>query len=833
MKYWIICIFIPFIHLAQLSEQIILSTNWQFKNSVGQNWQTAKVPGNIYNDLIETKQIPDPYFSSNEKKVQWVDTCEWDYSTEFNINAAQLKKFDHAELTFKGLETFASIFLNDSLILNTTNAFRTWNKDILQLLRADKNTLRVHFFSTVKIAKAKAKQLPYTLPGDEKIFARAPQYKFGWDFGPRFVGCGITQPVTITFWKELNLKVVSVEQTSVTKNKAELKFNYHIHSTKQQQAKIEILNTNTGKKEILPITLLNGENNIDQAISIKDPQLWWCNGYGKPYLYSFIITIKLPNGQTISQTKKVGIRTIELIQKEDPFGTSFYFQLNGVPIFMKGANLIPPDIIKQNRKDHEFPLIAKNSNMNMLRVWGGGNYCSDEFYNACDEQGILVWQDLMFACAMYPGDDDFTTNVLNEVSEQINRIKDHPCLALWCGNNESDEGWKNWGWQKEFKYSKNDSSTIYNSYLNLFNSKIPEVIKKHSPTIAYWPSSPSIGWGHKESLLQGDSHYWGVWWGMEPFENYEIKFGRFMSEYGFQSLPSFHSLKKFCESDSLNKITSSIASHQKNTRGFETIETYLKREYQNPSSFQKYVYATQLVQRDGMKIAIETHRRNKPYCMGTLFWQLNDCWPGISWSSTDYFNEPKAFQHELNRLYRTLLISIHKERESYAIYLINDSIQSFKGKLSIQVKNLQNKILSTKTLTIETSANSSQIKYFLNEKELNGMNKNAIYLHCAFNSNDGEIKADQYYFFSKPKDLQLKQASIKMALSDDGKAITIWSDTFIKDLYLYSEHSSSIFKTNFLNIEAETNYMIPLKEKITDLKNIHYYTINTLSKDND
>jgi beta-mannosidase len=833
MKYWIIAILIPFLHFAQVSEQIVLSANWKFKNSTSQNWQPAMVPGNVYNDLFETKQIPDPYYSSNEKKVQWVDTCEWDYVTEFNLSDKQLKTFGHAQLSFKGIETFASIYLNDSLILLTNNAFRSWDKDVHSLLRSGKNNLRIHFSSTVKTAKAKAKQLPYTLPGDEKIFARAPQYKFGWDFGPRFVGCGITQPVTLTLWGELNINSVTIEQSSVSKTKADLKFNYQIRSEKKQELKVEVINSNTGKKEIRTLSLNKGDNTFEQIIFITNPQLWWCNGYGKPYLYSFIISIKLPNGETITQTKKVGIRTIELIQKEDPFGKSFFFQLNGLPIFIKGANLIPPDIIKQNRKDHEFALIAKKSNMNMLRVWGGGAYCSDDFYNACDENGILVWQDLMFACAMYPGDEEFTTNVLNEVTEQVDRIKEHPCLALWCGNNESDEGWKNWGWQKEFNYSKNDSATIYNNYLNLFNSKIPEIIKKHSPSIAYWPSSPSIGWGHKESLLQGDSHYWGVWWGIEPFENYEYKFGRFMSEYGFQSLPSYQTLKKFCESDSLNKITSSIDSHQKNTRGFETIDTYLKREYQNPGSFQKHVYATQLVQRDGMRTAIETHRRNKPYCMGTLFWQLNDCWPGISWSSTDYFNEPKAFQYELNRFYRTLLISIHKERENYAVYLINDSIQSLKGKLSIQVKDLQNKILITKTLSIESSANSSQIKYLLNEKELNGMNKNAIYLHCTFNSNDGKIKADQYHFFSKPKDLKLKQPNIKMALSNDGKAITVWSDTFVKDLYLYSEHSTSIFKTNFLNIEAETNYTIPLKEKITDLKHIHFYTINNLSKDND
>jgi beta-mannosidase len=833
MKYWFAIIFIPFIHLAQLSEKLILSANWQFKNSSGKNWQPAKVPGNIYNDLIETKQIPDPYFSSNEKKVQWVDTCEWEYSTEFHLNSAQLKKFDRAELLLNGIETFASIFLNDSLVFTTDNAFRSWKTDVYALLRSGKNSLRVHFLSTAKTAKAKVKQLPYTLPGDEKIFARAPQYKFGWDFGPRFIGCGITQPVSLTFWKDLKLNATLIEQTAVTKSKANLKFNFYIHSTKKQEAKIEILNTNTGKKEILLTTLQSGDNTIEQQFSIKDPQLWWCNGYGKPYLYSFIVTIKLTNGQTISQTKKVGIRTIELIQKEEPFGKSFFFQLNDVPIFVKGANLIPPDIIKQNRKDHEYPLIAKNSSMNILRVWGGGNYCSDEFYNACDENGILVWQDLMFACAMYPGDEAFINNVLNEITEQVIRIKDHSCLALWCGNNESDEGWKNWGWQKEFKYSKNDSTNIYHNYLNLFNSKIPEVIKKYSPTSAYWPSSPSIGWGHKESLLQGDSHYWGVWWGMEPFENYETKFGRFMSEYGFQSLPSYQSLKKFCEKDSLYKITSSLQSHQKNTRGFETINTYLKRDYQSPGSFEKYIYATQLIQRDGMKTAIETHRRNKPYCMGTLFWQLNDCWPGISWSSTDYFNEPKAFQYCLNNLYQTLLISIHKERENYAVYLINDSLKSLKGTLTIEVKDFNSKTLSTCTRSVEIDGTSSNTNYLLNEKELINNDKRSIYLHCTFLSSDGKVKTCNDYFFAKPKDLNLKKPLIKMALSNNGKSITIWSDTFVKDLYLYSEHSSSIFKINFLNIEAETKYTIPLKEKITDLKDIHYYTVNTLSKDND
>lgn len=833
MKHFLIFIFLPILNFAQCFENYTLPSEWQFKLHNANVWHIAKVPGNIYNDLLVSKQISDPYFSSNEKKVNWVDTCSWDYKTEFVIEASRLKKFDHAKITLKGIETFAFVYLNDSMIIYCDNAFRQWQREIYPLLKQGTNTLKIQFRSTVKTAKELASKLPYTLPGDEKVFVRTPQYKFGWDFGPRLIGCSINSPVTIRFWKELDVQTVSFEQLSLTKNEAVLKCKIAIRSTKDQLLSLKITNKTLGKADEYKIQLKKADTLISKEIRISDPKLWWCNGYGEAFQYELQTEIKLPNSESISVSKKVGLRKIELVQKEDPFGKSFYFKLNDVLVFIKGANFIPADIIKDNRKDHEYPLIAKQSKMNMLRVWGGGNYCSDEFYNECDKHGILVWQDLMFACAMYPGDKDFVTNVMTEIKEQVDRLSNRPCLALWCGNNEINEGWKNWGWQKEFNYSRSDSAKIYSDYLELFESKIPALIKQTSLSSIYWPSSPSIGWGHKESLLSGDSHYWGVWWGMQPFENYETKFGRFMSEYGFQSVPNIRTIKSFCETDSIYRFSSALNAHQKHATGFKTIDTYLMRDYQSPDDFDSYIYVSQLLQRDGMRKAIETHRRNMPYCMGTLFWQLNDCWPGISWSSIDYYKRPKAFHYDLQSLYHTLLLSVQKEREAYKVYLISDSIKIITGKLTINLKEFDGTLIETYTVQLNIDPNTSRSYYELNEQIFTNTNKNNLYLHCSFESPNSDLRITQNYFFNKPKDLNLKKPSIKLALANRGKSLIIRSDRFVKDLYIYSPQTDIQLNKNFIDLEPEVNYEIKLSEKLNNLNILKFTSVYDVQHPND
>lgn len=353
---------------------------------------------------------------------------------------------------------------------------------------------------------------------------------------------------------------------------------------------------------------------------------------------------------------------VELVQVPDKTGKTFYFQVNGKPVFMKGANWIPLDHFTTRVTDTQYRKSltdAKNAGVNMMRVWGGGIYENDIFYKLCDSLGIFVWQDFMFACGMYPGDSLFLDNVKKEAEYQVQRLNKFNCVILWCGNNEISEGWNNWGWQKEFNYSAGDSSKIWKDYVKLFEEILPGVVTKFSDR-PYISTSPKHGWGRKQSLTEGDCHYWGVWWGMEPFETYEKKVPRFMSEYGFQGMPDLRSLGEFIRPGHLHLDSADLKSHQKHPTGFETINKYMEMYYRRPKDINSYVYLTQLLQADAIRHAVTAHRLNQPYCMGTLVWQWNDTWPVTSWSVIDHYGRKKAAYYELKRLYKEPFLPVYK-----------------------------------------------------------------------------------------------------------------------------------------------------------------------------
>ena len=501
------------------SGSVELNANWQFKKSGSNPYYPAVVPGTVHTDLLNNKLIKEPFYSDNEKSSQWIENENWEYFGKFTCDNIILKN-KHIELSFEGLDTYAKIFLNGQQILECNNMFRSWHVDVKQYLKAGENTLQINFESAVKKGKAEATKLPYTLPGDEKVFTRKAQYQYGWDWGPRFVTCGIYKPLKLTYWNDVAVLSINPIIKNITDSIADIAF---VVETKSDTTISGRLNINTYRGEVnsaklqynnnYPLKLEKGINIDTFNYSIRNPKLWNSNGLGEAQLYGYDVNLKY-NGIAINHYGTLGLRTLELVQEKDSLGKSFYFKLNGKPVFMKGANYIPQDnfVSRITKLDYKKIIqMAKDANMNMLRVWGGGVYANDEFYKECDRNGILVWQDFMFACAMYPGDSAFVENVKQEVTEQIKRLRSHPSLALWCGNNEVDEGWQNWGWQKQYKYSKKDSAKIWNDYENLFHQVIPQIVKKQNPSVYYWPSSPSIGWGHRESLQQGDSHYWGVW----------------------------------------------------------------------------------------------------------------------------------------------------------------------------------------------------------------------------------------------------------------------------------------------------------------------------------
>jgi beta-mannosidase len=813
---------------------------WNFKQANTSKYYPANVPGSIHTDLLNNKLMPDPFYRTNEQKVQWVENEDWEYKLTFNCTK-ELLSSNHIELIFEGLDTYANVFINDTSILQSCNMFLKHTVDVKKFLKSTNNELKIIFKSAVKHGKEMASQLPYTLPGDEKVFSRKAQYQYGWDWGPRLVTCGIYKPVYINYWNDVKINDLHYQIKSITDSMAEVYLFSEIESDKLINCNVNVslndadINTkykNNVFKHNYSLTLNKGTNIDTFVIKIKNPKLWNCNGVGLQNAYECYFSIDSNNYTYSNKLLNLYLRTVELIKDKDSIGESFYFKINGTPVFMKGANIIPTDNFISRTKTSDFDFLvkkAKEANINMLRVWGGGLYFSDAFYNACDRAGILVWQDFMFACAMYPGDSLFVNNIKQEAEQQVKRLRNHPCIAIWCGNNENDEGWHNWGWQKQYNYSKKDSTIIWNDYKNVFQNILPSAVKQFDSKTSYVSSSPMFGWGRKQSLLSGDSHYWGVWWGMEPFNVYEKKVGRFMSEYGFQSMPSYFTLKKYSSGDSLNLKSPYIKAHQKHPKGFETINTYMERDYKVPSIFFNYVYVSQLLQRDGMKIAIESHRRNKPYCMGTLFWQFNDCWPVTSWSAIDYENQPKALYYETKQLYRNFLISVNKSSNDsnlYNVFVVNDSLKNLNAVLKINLKNTKGEILFSKQKTISLVSNSSNIYDAFKESEINSYHKNEIYLSCDLWIND-VILSHTNYFFVKPKELKLLKPTIH--ISHTGQKLKISSNVFVKDLYLYSDKFDLKLSNNYIDIEPNQVVEIDTElgiELYKHIKHISLYNIN-------
>lgn len=797
---------------SQTNKEISLHQNWSFRKKGDSKWLPASIPGTVHTDLMANKIIPDPFISDNEKKVEWAENEDWQYYSIFTTSKKDLAN-NHIELVCEGLDTYAKVYINDSLVITADNMFRSWNAEIKKLLKEGKNKIFIEFSSAVKKGKELAKELSYTLPGDEKVFTRKAQYQYGWDWGPRLVTCGIWKNIKLNFWNDAEIRNVYYIQKKLNDSIAEIEFTTEIESANNSTINLSIAENSTFKKE--NIVLHQGKNNIKSIYSIKNPKRWWCNGLGIPNLYSFTISIE-KNGILINKKEfEIGLRTIELIQEKDSIGKSFYFKLNGVPVFMKGANFIPPDNFLSRVSKEKYQEIiqsAVDANMNMLRVWGGGTYADDEFYNECDKKGILVWQDFMFACAMYPSDKLFSENVKQEIIEQTQRLRNHPSIALWCGNNEIDEGWKNWGWQKQYNYSSKDSSIIWNDYINLFQKQIPTILESLGiDKNLYWQSSPSIGWGRKESLLQGDSHYWGVWWGMEPFENYKIKVGRFMSEYGFQGMPSKNVLKNIFGNDVCAMNSYKLKVHQKHPKGFETIEEYMQRDYRMPKDFFSNVYISQLLQAEGMKTAIEAHRRAKSPdgsgCMGTLYWQLNDCWNSISWSSIDYSGTWKASHYQVKKSYEPILISANEENEKLNIYIINDELKIINAKLFLKLLNFKGEILWSNSSDISIESNSSKIYFSIDKKQFEKFSKDEILLSMEVVIPKALLVSSNIHYFSKPKDLKLSKPNIKFTIIDKNK-FEIETDILAKDVYISIDGKDLNLSDNYFDLLPNSKILI-------------------------
>lgn len=800
-----------------------LHEGWNFKQARLTNWYPATVPGVVHTDLLQNKIIEDPFFRLNERGLQWIDKEDWIYETRFSLSSDMMQK-ENMDLVFEGLDTYADVYLNDECILKADNMFRRWSLPVKQYIKEGDNVLKIYFHSPVKIDVPKWDALPYHYPAsndqsenggllDKKIsiFARKAGYHYGWDWGPRLVTSGIWRPVYIKAWSDSRINDVFIEQKQVNASKAVITGHVELNADKDiNGAMVTITDEATGKVLGKQQTdLKKGVNQVTVNFALTKPKLWWSNGLGEPYLYRFRTDVTANKEILDSKTEKVGIRSLKVVHQPDKDGHTFYVELNGRPVFAKGANYIPcdnflprvtADIYKKTILD------AANANMNMLRVWGGGTYESDLFYDLCDEYGIMIWQDFMFACSMYPAEGELLENIRQEAIDNVKRLRNHACIALWCGNNECQDAWLGWGWKPEIeKKGKEYADKIWAQYQQQYHITLPEVVKEYAPETFYWPSSPFAFEGEPSGTTDGDRHYWSVWHGKVPISDYNKETSRFFSEYGFQSFPEFESVKRYAPNPEDWDIRSEVMmSHQRGgDHANGLIETYLLNEYKTPHNFQSFLYMNHVLQGDAIKTAIEAHRRQMPYNMGTLFWQHNDCWPVASWASRDYYGRWKAQHYYARKAFEDILISPIVEEDDLKVYGVSDRIKGASGKLQVQVCGFDGKIIHDWSKPINVAGNTSQICFSAPLTELlKDTEKGDVYVRVTYADKSGKLY-DNNYYLGKQKEMNYPKVNLTTEVQpmEGGYEVTVSSDKFARAVFLSIADNESLYSDNYFDVQ--------------------------------
>ena len=742
----------------------LLNQGWTLTGDTLDINMQVDVPSVVQQSLYENGLIPHPYLGTGENQLLWISDHPWDYTLHFNADKELLEK-EKVELVFDGIDTYAEVNLNGEKLFFADNQFRTWKHEVKDLLKEKDNLLEVHFIRYDSTQLALYEQHQPKLPEKYAVTRTAP-YQHGWDWAPKYKNVGIWKRVELVGWSEARLENAYVVTQSANAERAELMLHLDIESNEDKEITVEVsvsTNSTTLTDEIgvstSSTTLVNRSLSLSKGrlhtvlpVALDNPQLWWPNEMGEQPLYVFDALLK--DGDKVLDSKKIwsGIKTFEMVDEPDSIGRAFYFKVNGVPFYAKGANYVPEEMIETwIDVNHTIQLLeqAKDAHFNMLRVWGGGIYPSDDFFTLCDKLGILVWQDFMYAGTMYPYDEAFLENARIEAEEQVKRLASHPSLALWCGGNEISEGYYNWGWQKSLNWSEEDDKAIKAGYDRLFESLLPQIVGKFDGTRPYWPSSPSKGWGRPESLTEGDVHYWGVWWGELPYEVYREKVGRFNSEYGYQSYPDYQTLLKIAQGEELSKDAEVIAAHQKHARGTRQIDDFIQRYYPDiqPKDFEEYVHLSQLSQAYGMEVAIEAHRTAKPYNMGTLYWQLNDAWPVTSWSSIDYYGNPKVFYERLKTLYAPVLLSV--DRKDYGVFVTSDLLRDIDGMLTVAVLDLEDHLLFEQKLQVRQGANENR-KYVVEglPECLRKIDLHKVYVKLELTEGETLTAERKYHFFA-------------------------------------------------------------------------------------
>ena len=689
-------------------------------------WRAATVPGTVHTDLAAVGVIPPPFTGDNEKRLQWIGQLDWQYRTTFSVSPAQLAA-SHAELVFDGLDTFADVELNGQPLLHTDNMFRRYTADLAHggqaRLQAGDNTLTITFHSAINTTAPAVAKLPYILPGTGYEptdaahgiyplgqFQRKAGYEYGWDWGPRFVTAGVFRPIHLDTWSGDRIRNLAVQTPEVSTTVVRGTVDTTIDADQPGPAELSLALTDPTGHPLPPVAqhiqLHSGTNHLFLPLALQQPALWYPAGYGPQSRYTVAARVLRNARPTASLSFKTGFRSVELRRDHDEWGTSFEFVINGVPVFAKGANVIPTDSFAPATtpaRERDLLTSARDANMNMFRIWGGGYYQTDTFYDLCDELGIMVWQDFMFGAGMVPGDKAFQQNVVAEATEQVERLAPHPAVTVWNGNNEVEAAWNHWDGQKQFiaSITPDQREQVWQDYVVIFRDILKSAVALHGNGVPYWPSSPSSNFENPQiaadgSVQNGDTHSWTVWSAGAPAADYTRQKPRFLSEFGFQSLPDLRTLQSVVGEDT-DLDSPELANHERFVHGFTRMRDYLNTNFLPARDFASTIYLSQLLQAQAIRIAVDHARANRPHTMGTLFWQLDDCWPVASWASLDYFGRWKTLQYWARHFYAPVSIAPELDDGSHTLrlHLVSDDTVAHAATLHLRVLHLNGKLLDT------------------------------------------------------------------------------------------------------------------------------------------
>lgn len=771
-----------------------------------ENWKMAyeehtdihcTVPCSMYSVLYENKIIPNPYYGLNEYNLVGLSDKGCTFETEFDVDDETMQ-MDYQELIFHGLDTICDIYLNGTLLKKVKNAHRIYRIDVKDYLKPRKNTLRCDFESPTQFMTQMHNKKPTYLNGETISgagFLRKPLYMSGWDWGPSLPDMGIFRPVELNCYNVDKIDNIFVIQKH---NEDFVTLDVEVSTYHNSDAEIYV---NIDGKDV---KLTDGK----ATVTIENPKLWWVRGYGEQYLYDISAYLE-KDGKILDKKKqKLGLRTLTVSCDKDEIGNEFCFVINGIKIFAMGADCIPEDSLLSRITEQTTRRLIDNAldaNFNCIRIWGGGYYPNDYFYDLCDKEGIIVWQDFMVACANIFLGDGMKEELVEEAKCNLKRLRHHASLGLLCGNNEMEIAVKEWP-------EVVTSDDVITDYLELYENILPEICKEYAPQTFYWSSSPSSGGGFDDpgSPDRGDVHFWEVWHDSKPYTEYRKHKFRFCSEYGFESYPNMKTIQSFCEEEDMNCFSRVMESHQKCKNGNQKILMYLSERYRYPNNFADLVYASQLLQGDAIKYGVEHFRRNRGVCMGSLYWQFNDCWPVASWSSVDYFGRCKALHWYAKKFYAPVALALFVENEVLSVNIANETVESFKGEIRISRCTNTFEVKEKYDCSVCVGGLTSEDVYTM---KLQSDDKYSEYIFADLYDDKGNFMMRQTELFCKPKNFlwQRPLFSADIIEVENGVRITVSSDVFAKGVCVDFDGLDCHLSDNFFDLTSKDAYIITAK----------------------